>query len=155
ADPDQPRGANDPYDLDRFLRAQEGDFERALGEIRSGRKRSHWMWYVFPQFAGLGFSPTSQHYSIKSVEEARAYLNHPVLGVRLRECTEAALGIAGRSATDVFGSPDDSKLRSCATLFASVSPPGSVFEQLLDKYYGGLRDEKTIRLLEAASSRKD
>lgn len=137
----------DPYDLGRFLRAQEADFARALSEIKSGRKQTHWMWYIFPQFAGLGFSSTSQHYSIKSIEEAKAYLDHPVLGPRLLECAEAALAVQGRSAPEIFGSPDDMKLRSCATLFASVSPRGSVFERLLEKYYGGERDDKTLRLV--------
>jgi uncharacterized protein (DUF1810 family) len=143
----EPGGAGDPYDLNRFLQAQEGDYERALGEIRRGRKQSHWMWYIFPQFDGLGFSPTSRLYSIKSIPEAQAYLAHPVLGPRLKECAEAALGVEGRSAREVFGSPDDMKLRSCATLFAAVSPAGSVFDRLLDKYYQGNRDDKTLRLL--------
>jgi len=137
----------DPYDLNRFLNAQEDDYERALSEVRSGRKRSHWMWYIFPQFDGLGFSPTSRRYAIKSVEEARAYLHHPVLGHRLTECFEAALGVEGKSAYDIFGSPDDMKLKSCATLFAHVSPSGSVFERLLDKYFQGERDPETLRLL--------
>lgn len=105
------------------------------------------MWYVFPQFSGLGFSSTSKSYSIKSIEEAKAYLSHSVLGPRLRECAEAAIAVEGRSATEIFGSPDDLKLRSCATLFAHVSPPNSVFERLLEKYYGGRRDDKTLRLL--------
>jgi uncharacterized protein (DUF1810 family) len=140
-------GGGDPYDLGRFMQAQRGDFERALAEIAGGRKRSHWMWYVFPQLDGLAFSSTSKFYAIKSLDEARAYLAHPVLGPRLRQCAEAALGVEGRSATEVFGSPDDLKLRSCATLFACVSPPGSVFHRLLDKYYGGERDRKTLRLL--------
>jgi uncharacterized protein (DUF1810 family) len=138
---------DDPFDLNRFVEAQQGDFERALAEIRGGRKRSHWMWYIFPQIDGLAFSATSKHYAIKSSAEARAYLAHPVLGPRLLECAETAVGVEGRSATEVFGSPDDLKLRSCATLFASVSPPGSVFDRLLDKYYGGERDQKTLRLL--------
>ena len=138
---------DDPHDLNRFLRAQEDDFEQALAEIRSGRKRTHWMWYVFPQFDGLGFSPTAKRYAIKRIAEAQLYLDHPILGSRLRECAEAALGVEGRSATEIFGSPDDLKLRSCATLFACVSPPGSVFERLLQKYYGSQRDEKTLRLL--------
>ncbi len=147
ANPGKPQGRDDPYDLGRFLRAQEDDFEEALSEIRSGRKRTHWMWYIFPQFQGLGFSSTSRHYAIKSIEEARAYLDHPVLGPRLRECAEAVNRVAGRSATEIFGSPDDLKLRSSATLFASISPGGSVFEQLLEKYYGGRRDDKTLHLL--------
>ena len=138
---------SDPCNLARFLEAQEHTYEQALSEIRSGRKRSHWMWYVFPQFEGLGFSTTSRLYAIRSVAEAEAYLAHPVLGPRLVESAEAALGLNGRSAFDVFGSPDDMKLRSCATLFASVSPPGSVFEQLLDRYFAGEPDDKTLRLL--------
>ena len=137
----------DPYDLGRFLRAQERDFEQALSEIKSGRKRTHWIWYIFPQFAGLGFSSTSKHYSIKSIEEAKAYLDHAVLGPRLLECAEAALAVEGRTATEIFGSPDDLKLRSCATLFARISPSGSVFERLLEKYFAGQPDEKTLRLL--------
>ena len=131
------------------MRAQQHDYERALSEIRSGRKRSHWMWYVFPQYDGLGLSATSRRYAIKSPAEARAYLRHPILGPRLVECAEAALGVEGASAREIFGSPDDVKLRSCATLFASVSPPRSVFERLLDKYFGGERDDHTLRLLGA------
>jgi uncharacterized protein (DUF1810 family) len=138
---------DDPFHLSRFVDVQQGEYEMALAEIRAGRKRSHWMWYIFPQFEGLGMSPTSQLYSIKSDEEARAFLAHPVLGPRLIECAEAACGVEGRSATEVFGSPDDLKLRSSATLFAKVSPPGSVFDRLLDKYYGGKRDERTLRLM--------
>jgi uncharacterized protein (DUF1810 family) len=137
----------DPYLLGRFVLAQQDDFETARAEIRSGKKRSHWMWYIFPQLDGLAFSSTSKYYAIKSIEEAKAYLKHPVLGTRLLECAEVVVGIEGRSATDIFGSPDDMKLRSCATLFACVSPPGSVFERLLDIYYGGERDQKTLELL--------
>jgi uncharacterized protein (DUF1810 family) len=140
-------GTEDPYDLDRFLRAQEGDYEQALAEIKRGQKRTHWMWYTFPQIDGLGRSPTAKYYAIKSTAEAMAYLEHPVLGPRLRECAEAVVGVEGRTATAIFGSPDDLKLRSCATLFASVAPPGSVFDRLLGKYYGGTRDEQTLRLL--------
>lgn len=141
----------DPHNLARFLQAQEQSYEQAMSEIRSGRKRSHWMWYVFPQFDGLGSSPTSRLYAIKSVAEAEAYLAHPVLGQRLVESVQAALGVEGRSAFEVFGSPDDLKLRSCATLFDSISPPGSVFEQLLDRYFDGKSDDKTLRLLERMS----
>jgi uncharacterized protein (DUF1810 family) len=143
----EPGGAGDPYDLGRFVQAQEGVYEQALAEVRGGRKRSHWIWYVFPQIEGLGSSPTSRRYSIKSRAEAEAYLAHPVLGPRLRECAEAVLGVEGRSAFEIFGSPDDLKLRSCATLFACVSPPGSVFDRLLGKYFQGRRDGKTLRLL--------
>jgi uncharacterized protein (DUF1810 family) len=142
-----PGGTDDPYDLGRFVRAQQGDYAHALSEIRSGEKRTHWMWYIFPQLDGLALSPTSKRYAIKSIEEARAYLDHPVLGPRLLECAEAALRVEGRSAEEIFGSPDDLKLRSCATLFACVSPPGSVFDRLLGKYYRGERDPKTLRLL--------
>jgi uncharacterized protein (DUF1810 family) len=141
------RSTDDPYNLKRFLRAQEEDYGQALSEIYSGRKRTHWMWYIFPQIDGLAFSSTSKYYSIKGVEEARAYLAHPVLGPRLLECAEAVVRVEGRSARQIFGPPDDLKLRSCATLFACVSPPGSVFERLLGKYYGGGRDDKTLRLL--------
>ena len=137
----------DPYDLARFVQAQESSFEQALAEIRDGRKRSHWMWYVFPQFEGLGVSATSRHYAIRSVAEAEAYLRHPVLGPRLLESVRAALDIEGRSALEVFGSPDDMKLRSSATLFAEVSPAGSVFEQLLERYFDGARDQQTLRLM--------
>jgi uncharacterized protein (DUF1810 family) len=142
--------AGDVHNLNRFVEAQEDDYEQALAEIRSGRKQSHWMWYMFPQFDGLGVSSTSKRYSIKSMAEAEAYLAHPVLGPRLLECAEAVLGVDGRSAFEIFGSPDDMKLRSCATLFACVSPKGSVFERLLGKYFEGERDSKTLRLLGTA-----
>jgi uncharacterized protein (DUF1810 family) len=141
--------AADRYDLSRFLLAQEAVYEQALSEIRSGGKRSHWMWYIFPQIDGLGFSSTAKHYAIKSLLEAKAFLEHPVLGPRLVECAEAVLSLEGRSAKEIFGSPDDLKLRSCATLFASVSPPGSVFDRLLGKYYQGKPDGKTLQLLNA------
>ncbi len=142
-----PGAPEDPFDLTRFVRAQDTVYGQALSEIRSGRKRSHWMWYIFPQLDGLGFSSTSRFYGIKNRDEASAYLAHPLLGPRLRECAEAALAVAGRSAREIFGSPDDLKLRSSATLFACVSPPDSVFERLLQKYYHGERDEKTLQLL--------
>jgi uncharacterized protein (DUF1810 family) len=140
-------GKGDQHDLKRFVQAQEDVYEQSLSEIKSGRKRSHWMWYVFPQFDGLGFSATSIRYSIKSVAEAKAYLRHSVLGQRLMECATAVLCVEGRSAHEIFGSPDDMKLKSCATLFACVSPTGSVFERLLDKYFQGERDHKTLHLL--------
>ncbi len=142
-----PRSSDDPYGLTRFVRAQENDCAQALEEMRGGRKRTHWMWYIFPQLDGLAFSSTSKHYAIKSLEEAKAYLAHPLLGPRLLECAEAVVHIEGRSATDIFGSPDDLKLRSCATLFACVSPRDSVFDRLLRKYYRGGRDGKTLQLL--------
>ena len=145
------RSSDDPYDLTRFVRAQENDYAQALSEISGGRKRTHWMWYIFPQIDGLAFSSTSEHYSIKSLAEAKAYLNHPILGPRLLECAEAVVRVKGRSATEIFGSPDDMKLRSCATLFACVSPRDSVFDRLLRKYYRGGRDGKTLQLLGIAS----
>ena len=143
-------GVADPHDLNRFVRAQAECYAEALAEIRSGRKRSHWMWYVFPQFEGLGHSPISRRYAIKCRAEAEAYLAHPELGPRLIECCEAVLGVEGRSAFEIFGSPDEMKLKSCATLFAHVSPPGSVFARLLDRYFQRARDERTLRLVGAA-----
>jgi uncharacterized protein (DUF1810 family) len=141
--------STDPYDLDRFVRAQARDYERALAELRDGKKRSHWMWYIFPQLEGLGLSPMSVRYSIKSAAEARAYLDHPVLGPRIRECAAVVRDIVGRSTLEIFGSPDDLKLRSSATLFAAVSDKG-VFEQVLQKYFDGERDQETLRRLEGA-----
>lgn len=138
---------DDPYNLNRFVQAQAGVYERVLAELRAGAKRSHWMWFIFPQLAGLGWSPTARLYAIQSLHEARAYLEHPVLGPRLRECAEEVLGVEGRSAHQIFGSPDDLKLRSCATLFAQVSPEGSVFHQLLDRYYEGEPDARTLDLI--------
>jgi uncharacterized protein (DUF1810 family) len=134
-------------DLNRFLLGQESLYGLALSELRSGRKRSHWMWFVFPQFTGLGASPLSRHYAIKSVAEAEAYLRHPVLGPRLVDCCEAVLAVKGRTAFEIFGSPDDLKLRSCATLFAHVSPAGSVFERLLARYFPDGPDDRTLRLM--------
>jgi uncharacterized protein (DUF1810 family) len=138
----------DPFKLDRFLEAQEKNFAQALSELKAGRKRSHWMWYVFPQLDGLAFSSTSKYYAIKSLAEATAYLRHLVLGPRLLECMETVANLDRPSAHEIFGSPDDLKLCSCATLFSRVSPAGSVFQRVLDKYYGGKGDEKTLRLLE-------
>lgn len=137
----------DPFDLSRFVQAQQQTYDQALSELQRGRKQSHWMWYVFPQLDGLGFSPITKRFSIKSEDEARAYLKHPTLGPRLLECAEAILSIEGKSAREILGSPDDLKLKSCATLFAHVSPPGSVFERILEKFYTGERDAATLRLL--------
>jgi uncharacterized protein (DUF1810 family) len=139
--------SDDPFNLDRFVQAQAGIYQQALAELRAGQKRSHWMWFIFPQVAGLGFSSTSQFYGIKSRDEAIAYLNHPTLGPRLLECAQALLEVEGRTAAQIFGSPDDLKLRSSATLFESVSLAASVFEQVIRKYYRGERDEKTLRLI--------
>lgn len=129
------------------MEAQESTYAQALSEIRGGHKQSHWMWFVFPQFAGLGPSAASVYYAIGSLEEADAYLRHPILGPRLLECAEAVLAVEGKSAADIFGSPDDLKLRSSATLFARVSPPGSVFERILSRYYDGEPDPMTLGLL--------
>jgi uncharacterized protein (DUF1810 family) len=139
----------DRFDLERFVKAQEPDFANALAELRAGRKRSHWIWYVFPQLRGLGVSYISHQYGITGLDEARAYLGHQVLGPRLRESAEVLLTIEGASAHDIFGSPDDIKLRSSATLFACASPPASTFEQVLAKYFDGVPDSATLRLLES------
>ena len=137
----------DPHALNRFVRAQEQNYAQALAELARGHKRSHWMWYVFPQIDGLAASSTSRHYAIKSLAEAEAYLAHPILGPRLLACAETLMRIQGRTASQIFGSPDDLKLKSCATLFACVLPAGSIFDRLLQKYYGGSRDERTLKLL--------
>ncbi len=147
---DEAAHAGDPYDLARFVTAQRDVYPIALAELQAGRKRSHWMWFVFPQVEGLGSSWMAQRYAIASAAEAEAYLRHPVLGPRLVECADAVLAVAGRSAHEILGSPDDLKLRSSATLFASVSPPGSVFERLLGTYFGGSRDDATLRLIGSA-----
>jgi uncharacterized protein (DUF1810 family) len=137
----------DPYDLERFVHAQERDYPRALSELEAGQKRSHWMWYIFPQFDGLGMSWTSKQYSIKSTAEAKAYLAHTILGPRLIECAEAVLQIDGRSASEIFGAPDDTKLRSCATLFAAISAQDSVFHRIIARYFQGQPDDRTLHLI--------
>ena len=143
----------DSWRLSRFVEAQSGVYERALAELRDGRKRSHWMWFVFPQLAGLGFSAMSVRYAISGLAEARAYLDHPVLGPRLRECASALLELDERcTAAAIMGYPDDLKLRSSATLFAQVSPPGSVFHRLIERYFGGKADEATLKLATPADA---
>ncbi len=142
-----PSNPTDPYDLHRFISAQEGVYNRALAELRGGLKRSHWMWFIFPQIDGLGHSPTTRFYAIKSLDEARQYLGHPVLGARLAECADAILALQGRSALDIFGNPDVMKLQSSMTLFALVAGQGSVFECVLDKYYQGKKDARTLQIL--------
>jgi uncharacterized protein (DUF1810 family) len=137
--------------LDRFLEAQERTYDQALTELRRGHKRSHWMWFVFPQLAGLGRSPTAQLYGISGAEEAAAYLAHPVLGVRLRECTHALLELPGNDPVAVLGLVDALKLRSSMTLFAQVSEDDKTFELVLDQYYGGKPDELTLELLSRRS----
>ena len=151
-DASNPTGAGDPDNLGRFVQAQQGVYQHALAEIRNGRKRSHWMWFIFPQFEGLGFSSTSRLYAIKSVAEARAYLDHPILGPRLFECAEAVLSVQGKSASEIFGSPDDVKLRSCATLFAQMAPATPVFDRLIEAHFQGQPDGKTLQLLGEAGN---
>lgn len=136
------------FDLSRFINAQESIYDSVLAELTNGRKRTHWMWYIFPQIDGLGHSPTSKYYAIKSIEEARQYLNHPVLGTRLLECAEAVFAIEGRSISEIFAYPDNLKLKSSMTLFASVADQCSVFARILDKYFDGERDALTLQLVE-------
>jgi uncharacterized protein (DUF1810 family) len=135
------------FDLNRFVSAQEGVFEVALAELRRGQKRSHWMWFIFPQLAGLGYSSTSRKYAIKSLDEARAYLAHPVLGQRLLDCCRAILSVQGRSASEIMGYPDDLKLRSSITLFVLAADSHPEFRQVLDRYFGGQLDPRTLDLL--------
>ncbi len=142
---------NDRYDLNRFLNAQEGVYERALSELKAGEKRTHWMWFIFPQIEGLGHSPAARRYSIRSIEEARAYLDHPVLGKRLKECTEAVVSLKYGSLSEIFGYPDDMKFKSSMTLFEKAAGPGSVFSAALEKYCGGERDSGTLGILEKLS----
>jgi len=143
-----PDDREDPFDLVRFTSAQETVYAAALSELKHGQKRTHWMWFIFPQIAGLGLSTTSQQYAIHSLDEAQCYLSHPVLGTRLRECAEAVLAIEGHSAFEIFGFPDDLKLKSSMTLFAQVAGKNSVFTQLLKNYFNGERDMETMRKLE-------
>jgi uncharacterized protein (DUF1810 family) len=139
-----------PFGLERFVDAQAPVYRSVVEELRVGRKRSHWMWFVFPQLRGLGGSPTAVHYGIVSLEEARAYLRHELLGPRLRECARLVNQVQGRSAGDIFGSPDDLKLRSSMTLFAHATDDNEDFLALLDKYYGGQQDELTLARLDRA-----
>ncbi|NTF23582.1 DUF1810 domain-containing protein [Agrobacterium rubi] len=131
-------------DLDRFLEAQNDTYLQARGELQSGLKTGHWMWFIFPNWKGLGKSIYARKYAIESVAEAKAYLEHPLLGARLRRCSEILLETHGRAAFDIFGTPDDLKLRSCMTLFAMISPSGSVYQRVLDAYFGGVPCEPTL-----------
>ena len=135
------------HHLSRFTKAQTFVYDSALDELTSGQKYSHWMWFIFPQIEGLGRSDTARYYAIKNREEARQYLEHPVLGERLIECTKTVLSVHGRSAAQIFGYPDELKFRSSMTLFAEVSASDSVFEQALDKYFDGQKDPKTLERL--------
>ncbi|GAB3883253.1 DUF1810 domain-containing protein [Spirosoma agri] len=133
--------------LKRFVDAQFSDYQRALAEIRNGRKQSHWMWYIFPQIAGLGFSETARFYALNDRQEARDYLAHPVLGSRLIEISNALLGIEGKTANQILGSPDDLKLRSSMTLFSALENTNPVFQAVLDKFFNGQPDQKTLSLI--------
>ena len=136
-----------PVSLNRFLRAQEKDYDAALGEIRWGRKRSHWIWYIFPQLKGLGYSRNAEYYGIANLAEATAYLRHPVLGARLIEISQALLELPGDDPEPVMGYPDDLKLKSSMTLFASVTGTNPVFRKVLNKFFGGSMDNRTLELL--------
>ncbi len=138
---------SDPFDLQRFVDAQRDSYDTALAELRAGSKRSHWMWFVFPQVAGLGRSATAQHFAISGLDEARAYLAHPVLGPRLLECTRALADLDGADAVAVFGSVDAQKLRSSMTLFAHADPVEPLFRAVLDRYFGGAEDDATTSRL--------
>jgi uncharacterized protein (DUF1810 family) len=133
--------------LERFVQAQAPVYARALAELKAGKKQSHWMWFIFPQIAGLGHSAMAQRYAIESLDEARTYLAHPLLGARLRECCQAVMDVEGKSAHAIFGTPDDLKFRSCLTLFAQAAPDEKLFRAALDKYFDGHEDELTCRKL--------
>jgi uncharacterized protein (DUF1810 family) len=137
----------DTYDLQRFLEAQAGVYVHVCAELRAGRKKSHWMWFVFPQIRGLGNSPMAVRYAISGMEEARTYLGHVVLGPRLRECTGIVVGVQGRTVGEIFGYPDDLKFHSCMTLFARVEEGGGVFREALERYFGGELDRGTVSIL--------
>jgi uncharacterized protein (DUF1810 family) len=139
--------SDDPFHLQRFVDAQAPVYERVRTELNNGRKQSHWMWFVFPQIAGLGHSAMAQRYAISSLDEAKAYIVHPVLGRRLRECTELVVQADGKSAYEILGSPDDMKFHSCMTLFARVAPQEELFTDALEKYFGGAEDQATLARL--------
>lgn len=139
--------SDDPFQLARFVNAQQPVYATVLAELRNGQKHTHWMWYIFPQIAGLGHSPTAKHYAIQSAAEARHYLAHPILGPRLVECATTLLAHQGQSAWDIFGSPDDLKLKSSMTLFAAVATTETVFAKVLDSYFNGEHDQRTLTLL--------
>lgn len=138
---------DDPFDLQRFVDAQDRVYDRVLAELRAGAKRSHWIWFIFPQLRGLGSSSTAELFGIGSLEEARAYLAHRVLGPRLRECTRLVASIEGRSADEIFGWPDNIKVRSSMTLFALAADNNTEFLAVLEKFYGGQQDPRTLELI--------
>ena len=139
-------------DLDRFVSAQEHIYQTALSEIQDGKKLSHWIWYIFPQLRGLGHSYRSEYYGIENIDEAKSYLTHPILGARLLEITEVLLKLNENDPLKVMGSPDDLKLKSCMTLFAYISENDSIFHRVLDKYFGGARDERTLSMIKGGVS---
>ena len=147
--------SNDQFDLTRFVSAQEMVYARVLFELRNGRKRTHWMWFIFPQIDGLGNSSTTKRYAIKSIEEAQEYPNHPILGKRLKECAALVLAIEKRSISEIFGHPDDMKLKSSLTLFESVADSDPIFTSLFDKYFNGERDFRTLTILEDIRKKAD
>jgi uncharacterized protein (DUF1810 family) len=138
---------SDPYNLQRFVDAQKDVFETVCTELSAGRKRSHWMWFIFPQLKALGHSPTAQFYGISGAEEAQAYLHHPLLGQRLRHCTQLLLATPDRSILQILGSPDDLKFRSCMTLFAHITKDNQLFVDAVKRYYGGKFDDRTLEQL--------
>ena len=144
-----PTNTTDPYNLQRFVEAQASVYEQARAELRAGSKRSHWMWFIFPQITGLGSSPMAVRYAITSKDEAAAYFNHPILGPRLRECTQLVTQIENRSIDQIFGSPDNLKFRSSITLFAQATPDNQVFLDALQKYFDGKFDPATINQLQS------
>jgi len=144
----------DNFNLARFITAQDPVMEDVLTELRTGQKASHWMWFVFPQIQGLGSSSMARRYAISSRAEGRAYHEHPVLGARLKQCTQLVLDIEGRSAAQIFGFPDDQKFRSCMTLFAEVAPEQPLFRAALQKYFAGERDSRTLEILSTCSDRQ-
>lgn len=147
---DQQQNTPDPFNLERFVEAQDRVYGQVTAELRSGRKQTHWIWFIFPQVAGLGHSPTSQFYAIQSKAEACAYLAHPVLGARLRECTAIVLNGDMRSAEAIFGQPDTMKFRSSMTLFAAISEGDSIFARALERFFNGQRDEVTLAYLDGS-----
>jgi len=145
----KPNNTTDLFDLSRFINAQTDSYATALTELKSGYKQSHWIWYIFPQLDGLGHSSTAKYYAIKDITEAQQYLNHPVLGKRLLECTTAVLAVEGRTILDILGFPDNLKLHSSMTLFAHIADSNPVFTRVIDKYFDGKLDIKTLELLKS------
>ena len=145
----------DDYNLHRFLDAQEPVYDTVLAELRAGRKSSHWIWFIFPQVAGLGHSAMARQFAIGSLDEAKAYLQHPVLGHRLRECTQLVLNVEDRSAEEIFGYPDHLKFRSCMTLFLTAATDNTIFNDALLKYFDGKPDQLTLDILARQGGRKN